>query len=195
MDAINVPHYIDREYRKSISLKSFNMNILKSRDLSKENELDSYDLKQVLMKPTLDFMRPSNHYMDSENGICDLRHESLNHILKNNMEIVQTQDIDLKPLISSNRDGIDEDNNNNSSSVILNDLQQSGSGVIISKSGVDEQFQQLIDDDETNDDCDVKTVSEYQSNENIGSLYTVGVDCNRMPTDYMYILELTRSVF
>lgn len=181
MDAINVPHYIDREYRKSISLKSFNMNILKSRELSKENELDSYDLKQVLLKPNLDFMRPNNHYMDSENGICDLRHESLNHILKNNMEIVQTQDIDLKPLISSNRDDIDEDNNNNNnSSVILNDLQQSGSGVIISKSGVEEQFQQLIDDDETNDDCDVKTVSEYQSNENIGSLYIVGVDFNRI---------------
>lgn len=162
MDAINVPHYIDRKYRKSISLKSFNMNVLKSRELLKDNELDSYDLKQVLLKPTtLDFMRPNNHYMDpSENGICDLRHESLNHILKNNMEIVQTQDIDLKPLISANRDGIDEDNNNNSS-VILNDLRQSGSGVIISKSGVEEQFQQLIDDDETNDDCDVKTVSEY----------------------------------
>lgn len=160
MDAMNAPHYIDRKHRKNISLKSFNMNILKSRELLKENELDSYDLKQVLLKPTLDFMRPNNHYMDSENGICDLRHESLNHILKNNMEIVQTQDIDLKPLISSNRDGIDEDNNNNSS-VILNDLQQSSSGVIISKSGgVEEQFQQLIDDDETNDDCEIKTVSE-----------------------------------
>lgn len=162
MDPINVPHYIDidRKYRSSrISFKSFNMNILKSRELLKDNDLDSYDLKQVLLKPsTLDFMRPNHHYMDSENGICDLRHESLNHILKNNMEIVQTQDIDLKPLIS-NRDGIDEDNNNNSSA-ILNDLRQSGSGVIISKSGVEEQFQQLIDDDETNDDCDVKTVSE-----------------------------------
>lgn len=162
MDAINVQHYIDRKYRRNISLESLNMNILKSRELLKENELDSYDLKQVLLKPTLDYMRPNNHYMDAENGICDLRHESLNHILKNNMEIVQTQDIDLKPLISSNRnrDGIDEDNNNNNSSVILNDLQQSSSGVIISKSGVDEQFQQLIDDDETNDDCEVKTVSE-----------------------------------
>lgn len=135
------------------------MNILKSREHLKDNELDSYDLKQVLLKPALDFMRPTNnHYMDSENGICDLRHESLNHILKNNMEIVQTQDIDLKPLMSSNRDAIDEDNNNNSSS-ILNDLQQSGSGAI--KSGVEEQFQQLIDDDETNDGCEVKTVSEY----------------------------------
>ncbi len=163
MDAINVPHhYTDRKYYKSISLQSVNMNILKSRELLKDNELDSYDLKQVLLKPPLDFMRSNHHhYMDSENGICDLRHESLNHILKNNMEIVQTQDIDLKPLIStSNRDGIDEDNNNNSS-VILNDLQQSGSGVIISKSGVEEQFHQLIDDDETNDDCEVKTVSEY----------------------------------
>lgn len=150
-------------YRMPISLKSFNMSILKSREYLKDNELDSYDLKQVLLKPTLDFMRPShNHYMDSENGISDLRHESLNHILKNNMEIVQTQDIDLKPLISTNRDGIDEDNNNNNSSVILNDLQQSGSGVIISKSGVEEQFHQLIDDDETNDNCEVKTVSEYR---------------------------------
>lgn len=162
MYPVNGSYSIDRKHRKNISLKSFNMNILKSRELLKESELDSYDMKQVLLKPTLDYMRPNNHYMDSENGICDLRHESLNHILKNNMEIVQTQDIDLKPLISSNssnRDGIDEDNNNNSS-VILNDLQQSSSGVIIVKSGVEEQFQQLIDDDETNDDCEVKTVSE-----------------------------------
>lgn len=166
MDAVNVPHYTDRTYRKSILLKSFNMNGLKTtRDHLKDSELDSYDLKQVLLKPpALDFMRPNsnnnnnnNHYMDSENGICDLRHESLNHILKNNMEIVQTQDIDLKPLMSANRD---EDNNNNSSSM-LNDLQQSSSRAIISKSGVEEQFQQLIDDDETNDGCDIKTVSEY----------------------------------
>ncbi|KAJ6649483.1 hypothetical protein Bhyg_04719 [Pseudolycoriella hygida] len=98
-------------------------------------------------------MRPDSHCMDSDNVISDLRHESLNQILKRNMEMVQRQA--TKPLTSNNRD---EDNNNNNSCVVMNDLQSSSSGTI-GKGGVEQQFEQMMDDDDTNNNCDIKAVS------------------------------------
>lgn len=140
-----------------------NTSMLKSSD----NELSSYDLKQVLIKNNLDFLRQSNNCCDD--GISDLRHESLNHLLKQNIELVKNQNIDLKPMhLAENllndtdchhNHHDDEDNNNNLSQNILHvhHLQNAVDG----NKSVDEQFSQLIEDESNGRDDDKVSFSYF----------------------------------
>lgn len=101
--------------------------------------------------------------------ITDLRHESLNHILKNNMEIINKQHsntIDLKPIIHLNAnnndnnnsnaiENIDEDNNNHIL-MVDNMVNTSESN---KADNVDDQFSHLIDEEQHNCDQDDDKVS------------------------------------
>lgn len=87
--------------------------------------------------------------------ITDLRHESLNHILKNNMEIINkhSNTIDLKPIIHLNAnnnaiDSIDEDNNNHILMVDNMANTDSNNGPSNKGDNVDDQFSHLIDDEQ-----------------------------------------------
>lgn len=73
---------------------------------------DNYNLKQNLLR-----MSKNNEIADNNNnnndtsdmevndGITDLRHQSLSHLLKNNIELIKNQTIDLKPM-TNNSDSI-----------------------------------------------------------------------------------------
>lgn len=98
--------------------------------------------------------------------ITDLRHESLNHILKNNMEIINKHPntIDLKPIIHLNAnnntiDSIDEDNNNHILMVDNMTNTDSNNGPSNKGDNVDDQFSHLIDEQQQNADQDDDKVS------------------------------------
>lgn len=142
---------------------------------SSPRDLDAYDLRQVLLKTNLDFLRQNNsnscignnNNHTDENGededdvISDLRHESLNHILKNSIEMVKNHSIDLKSLNDDdcevhNNNHLDEDNNNNNNHSIMNDMTRNNNNNNIGKCDVDDQFSHLIDDETNGDHDDVK---------------------------------------
>lgn len=90
-------------------------------DDNNNGDMDAYDLKQVLIKNDLDFLRQVNdnhhHHEHQQHGISDLRHESLSHILKHNIEIVKGHGVKS---IDQRLDTADDDNNN--SATILDDV-------------------------------------------------------------------------
>lgn len=89
-------------------------------DDNNNGDMDAYDLKQVLIKNDLDFLRQvdeHHHQEHQQHGISDLRHESLSHILKHNIEIVKGHGIKS---IDQQLDTADDDNNN--SATMLDDV-------------------------------------------------------------------------
>lgn len=86
-------------------------------DDNNNGDMDAYDLKQVLIKSDLDFLRQVDDSHHQQHGISDLRHESLSHILKHNIEIVKGHGVKS---IDRQLDTADDDNNN--SATMLDDV-------------------------------------------------------------------------
>lgn len=137
-------------------------NILKlNGDIDKPHELDvsfgeNSDIKHMLGRTNLVYLQHNNnntnHNNNNNNDIADLRHESLNNILRNNMEIVKHESIG--DLNMTNGDiVVDEDNNNH---ILMED--PSSSDQVLGKS-VEDQFSQLIDDEHQNGDREDNKVS------------------------------------
>lgn len=87
-------------------------------DDNNNGDMDAYDLKQVLIKNDLDFLRHvDDDHHHHQHGISDLRHESLSHILKHNIEIGKGHGVKS---LEQQLDTADDDNNN--SATMLDDV-------------------------------------------------------------------------
>lgn len=100
----------------SSSVRSIQLSGTMERQIKDQtDELATFtELKQAMIQKNLDYLKVTNNIQQTLNEKCedieDLRHESLNHLLKNNIEIMKNHSIDLKPL---NIERLTDDDNNN----------------------------------------------------------------------------------